>query len=201
LDGGRHYCMDVGDDLGLAFSCAPTQGRVGYMRAWRVHRPKQLACRTYQKGLRPFLGSGPGPDVFGTSRGLYSLYPRPPLATATTNRQLSILIISIVNMSSDLEWLLLRVGESSVKHTTSTDIVVGEQFFHRQAAPGWPHLFERTRESLCHAQHNLALTAWQGNLVNIHSQKFSGLANTKVSLIVLRLHHVVELLIPIRLST
>jgi hypothetical protein len=167
----------------------------------RTSTPKQLACRTYQKGVRRFLG--PGPAVFGTSRGLYSLCPRPqaPTDPTTTSRHLSILIISTVNMSSDLEWLLLRVGESSVKHTISTDIAVGEQFFHRQAAPGWPHLFERTRESLCHAQHNFRLTTWQGNLVNIHSQKFSGLANTKVSLIVLRLHHVVELLIPIRLST
>jgi hypothetical protein len=164
--------------------------------------PNSLPAAPTKKGYVPFSAPAPAPLYSAPAEDLYSLCPRPRANRATTtNRQLSILIISIVNMSSDLEWLLLRVGESSVKHTISTDIAVGEQFFHRQAEPGWPHLFERTRESLCHAQHNLPLTTWQGNLVNIHSQKFSGLANTKVSLIVLRLHHVVELLIPIRLST
>jgi hypothetical protein len=75
-------------------------------------------------------------------------------------------------------------------HATFTDTALGEQFFRRQAGPQRPHLLQRICGPLYQAQRISWLTSRQGNLLNIHSQKYSGLANAKVSALRRGLDHV-----------
>jgi hypothetical protein len=97
--------MEVKDHLGRVNESAPPRVPLcAYMRPpnWHAHR-------TYQLWLLSFLSPGPVRASVGTIRGLYSFVPG-----ATVQPQPPFVYLQRIddNMSSDLEWHLLRVRET-----------------------------------------------------------------------------------------
>jgi hypothetical protein len=118
--GGRH-CMEVKDDLGRVNSSTP---RV--TSALRIYAPPELAIspRLPIMATQPShqlqystatssLSPGPVRASVGTIRGLYSFVPRVVYST-TVQPQPPFVYLQRTddNMSSDLEWHLLRVPET-----------------------------------------------------------------------------------------
>lgn len=89
-------------------------------------------------------------------------------------------------MSSDLQWLLLRVSGgmyTACNYHRLIFVCTEQQLLHREAGSRRPFLFHRGRSfslRVCTVVRDLIDTL-QGNLRNLHSFKFSGLANSKAN--------------------